>query len=82
MPAPGNASDQFLPKCWIPEDVNWKRIKRETYKPWYKEFQGFRFVPLHVSAIPSVDTEVPFSLQPSDSRTIVTEKGCRLNFRV
>ncbi|XP_034521198.1 LIM domain only protein 7 isoform X4 [Ailuropoda melanoleuca] len=41
-PNPGNAFDQFLPKCWIPEDVNWKRIKRETYKPWYKEFQGFR----------------------------------------
>ncbi|XP_074185476.1 LIM domain only protein 7 isoform X5 [Rhinolophus sinicus] len=41
MPNPGNAFDQFLPKCWIPEDVNWKRIKRETYKPWYKEFQGF-----------------------------------------
>uniref|UniRef100_A0AC11BI90 LIM domain 7 n=1 Tax=Ovis aries TaxID=9940 RepID=A0AC11BI90_SHEEP len=41
MPSPGNAFDQFLPKCWIPEDVNWKRIKRETYKPWYKEFQGF-----------------------------------------
>eukprot|EP00069_Balaena_mysticetus_P021238 bmy_13489T0 len=43
VPSPGNAFDQFLPKCWIPEDVNWKRIKRETYKPWYKEFQGFRF---------------------------------------
>ncbi|XP_055282450.1 LIM domain only protein 7 isoform X3 [Moschus berezovskii] len=42
IPSPGNAFDQFLPKCWIPEDVNWKRIKRETYKPWYKEFQGFR----------------------------------------
>ncbi|XP_045423595.1 LIM domain only protein 7 isoform X8 [Lemur catta] len=42
MPTPGNSFDQFLPKCWIPEDVNWKRIKRETYKPWYKEFQGFR----------------------------------------
>nr|XP_023477467.1 LIM domain only protein 7 isoform X11 [Equus caballus] len=42
MPHPGNAFDQFLPKCWIPEDVNWKRIKRETYRPWYKEFQGFR----------------------------------------
>ncbi|XP_059540839.1 LIM domain only protein 7 isoform X11 [Myotis daubentonii] len=42
MPTPGNTFDQFLPKCWIPEDVNWKRIKRETYKPWYKEFQGFR----------------------------------------
>nr|XP_031321997.1 LIM domain only protein 7 isoform X11 [Camelus dromedarius] len=41
LPSPGNAFDQFLPKCWIPEDVNWKRIKRETYKPWYKEFQGF-----------------------------------------
>nr|XP_023477466.1 LIM domain only protein 7 isoform X2 [Equus caballus] len=41
MPHPGNAFDQFLPKCWIPEDVNWKRIKRETYRPWYKEFQGF-----------------------------------------
>ncbi|XP_032960019.1 LIM domain only protein 7 isoform X3 [Rhinolophus ferrumequinum] len=41
MPNPGNAFDQFLPKCWIPEDVNWKRLKRETYKPWYKEFQGF-----------------------------------------
>ncbi|XP_062957785.1 LIM domain only protein 7 isoform X2 [Cynocephalus volans] len=41
MPNPGNSFDQFLPKCWIPEDVNWKRIKRETHKPWYKEFQGF-----------------------------------------
>ncbi|XP_012578583.1 PREDICTED: LIM domain only protein 7 isoform X2 [Condylura cristata] len=41
LPTTGNAFDQFLPKCWIPEDVNWKRIKRETYKPWYKEFQGF-----------------------------------------
>ncbi|KAG8519315.1 LIM domain only protein 7, partial [Galemys pyrenaicus] len=41
LPTPGNAFDQFLPKGWIPEDVNWKRIKRETYKPWYKEFQGF-----------------------------------------
>ncbi|XP_021114324.1 LIM domain only protein 7 isoform X1 [Heterocephalus glaber] len=41
IPNPGNSFDQFLPKCWTPEDVNWKRIKRETYKPWYKEFQGF-----------------------------------------
>lgn len=52
MPNPGNSFDQFLPKCWIPEDVNWKRIKRETYKPWYKEFQGFRFVLVHVFLIP------------------------------
>lgn len=52
MPNPGNAFNQFLPKCWIPEDVNCKRIKRETYKPWYKEFQGFRFVFMHVSVVP------------------------------
>lgn len=52
MPNPGNAFDQFLPKYWIPDDVNWKRIKRETCKPWYKEFQGFRFVFVHVSVIP------------------------------
>lgn len=51
IPNPGNAFDQFLPKCWIPEDVNWKRIKRETYRPWYKEFQGFRFVSVHVSVV-------------------------------
>lgn len=44
MPSPGGSFDQFLPKCWTPEDMNWKKIKRETYKPWYKEFQGFRFV--------------------------------------
>ncbi|XP_028720619.1 LIM domain only protein 7 isoform X6 [Peromyscus leucopus] len=42
MPSPGGSFDQFLPKCWTPEDMNWKKIKRETYKPWYKEFQGFR----------------------------------------
>lgn len=50
MPSPGSC-DQFLPKCWTPEEVSWKRIKRETYKPWYKEFQGFRFVPVHVSVL-------------------------------
>lgn len=52
IPNPGSSFDQFLPKCWTPEDVNWKRIKRETYKPWYKEFQGFRFVSVHVSVLP------------------------------
>ncbi|XP_029397682.1 LIM domain only protein 7 isoform X3 [Mus pahari] len=42
MPSSGGSFDQFLPKCWTPEDMNWKKLKRETYKPWYKEFQGFR----------------------------------------
>lgn len=51
LPSPGSSVDQFLPKCWTPEDMNWKRIKKETYKPWYKEFQGFRFVFMHVSAL-------------------------------
>lgn len=47
MPNPGGSFHHFLPKCWTPEDMNWKKIKRETYKPWYKEFQGFRFVHEH-----------------------------------
>lgn len=49
MPSPGSSFDQFLPKGWTPEDMNWKKIKRETYKPWYKEFQGLRFVLLACS---------------------------------
>lgn len=47
VPSPGGSFDQFLPKCWSPEDMSWKKIKRETYKPWYKDFQGFRFVLVH-----------------------------------
>ncbi|KAM7321231.1 hypothetical protein ACRRTK_019323 [Alexandromys fortis] len=43
VPSPGGSFDQFLPKCWSPEEMSWKKIKRETYKPWYKEFQGFRW---------------------------------------
>lgn len=97
MPNPGNSFDQFLPKCWIPEDVNWKRIKRETSKPWYKEFQGFRFVFMRVSVLPVF---IPYpdlcihraffvrwrkSHFPSDNicRTSVIENICsNLNFRI
>lgn len=25
MPSPGSSFDQFLPKCWTPEDMNWKK---------------------------------------------------------
>ncbi|XP_044526521.1 LIM domain only protein 7 [Gracilinanus agilis] len=42
VPTAGSDFDKFLPKCWTPEDLNWKRIKKTSYKPWYKEFQGFR----------------------------------------
>lgn len=51
MPSPGSSFDQFLPKGWTPEDMNWKKIKRETYKPWYKEFQGLRFVLCHAPGV-------------------------------
>ncbi|XP_038618926.1 LIM domain only protein 7 [Tachyglossus aculeatus] len=41
-PNTGNTSDKFLPKCWTSEDLNWKHFKKaSSYKPWYKEFQGF-----------------------------------------
>ncbi|XP_056663305.1 LIM domain only protein 7 isoform X3 [Monodelphis domestica] len=42
VPTAGSDFDKFLPKCWTSEDLNWKRIKKTSYKPWYKEFQGFR----------------------------------------
>lgn len=51
VPSPGGSFDQFLPKCWSPEEMSWKKIKRETYKPWYKEFQGFRFVFVHAPGL-------------------------------
>lgn len=51
MPSPGSSFHQFLPKGWTPEDMNWKKIKRETYKPWYKEFQGLRFVLCHAPGV-------------------------------
>ncbi|XP_019380261.1 PREDICTED: LIM domain only protein 7 isoform X10 [Gavialis gangeticus] len=33
--------DKFLPKFWTPEELEWKKIKKYSSKPWYKEFQGF-----------------------------------------
>ncbi|XP_036612145.1 LIM domain only protein 7 isoform X2 [Trichosurus vulpecula] len=43
VPTAGSDFDKFLPKSWTPEDLSWKRIKKtSSYKPWYKEFQGFR----------------------------------------
>ncbi|NXX91867.1 LMO7 protein, partial [Centropus bengalensis] len=36
------AFDQFLPKFWTPEDeLLWKKIRKSSFKPWYKEIQGF-----------------------------------------
>ncbi|XP_072478342.1 LIM domain only protein 7 isoform X1 [Notamacropus eugenii] len=43
VPTAGSDFDKFLPKSWTPEDLSWKRIRKtSSYKPWYKEFQGFR----------------------------------------
>nr|XP_026649551.1 LIM domain only protein 7 isoform X3 [Zonotrichia albicollis] len=36
------AFDKFLPKFWTPEEeLLWKNIKKSSFKPWYKEIQGF-----------------------------------------
>ncbi|XP_066872609.1 LIM domain only protein 7 isoform X44 [Kogia breviceps] len=78
MPSPGNAFDQFLPKCWIPEDVNWKRIKRETYKPWYKEFQGFsQFLLLQALQTYSDDvlsSETNITIDPTAGPRLITRR--------
>ncbi|XP_059540835.1 LIM domain only protein 7 isoform X8 [Myotis daubentonii] len=78
MPTPGNTFDQFLPKCWIPEDVNWKRIKRETYKPWYKEFQGFSpFLLLQALQTYSDDilsSETNIKLDPTAGPRLITRR--------
>uniref|UniRef100_A0A803XQS4 LIM domain 7 n=1 Tax=Meleagris gallopavo TaxID=9103 RepID=A0A803XQS4_MELGA len=34
--------DKFLPKYWTPEELLWKKIRKSSFKPWYKEIQGFR----------------------------------------
>ncbi|XP_053521492.1 LIM domain only protein 7 isoform X5 [Artibeus jamaicensis] len=78
MPNPGNAFDQFLPKCWIPEDVNWKRIKRETYRPWYKEFQGFsQFLLLQALQTYSEDilsSETNVRIDPTAGPRLITRR--------
>ncbi|XP_071662408.1 LIM domain only protein 7 isoform X16 [Patagioenas fasciata] len=39
----GVAFDKFLPKFWTPEEeLLWKKIRKSSFKPWYKEIQGFR----------------------------------------
>ncbi|XP_068382399.1 LIM domain only protein 7 isoform X7 [Eschrichtius robustus] len=78
VPSPGNAFDQFLPKCWVPEDVNWKRIKRETYKPWYKEFQGFsQFLLLQALQTYSDDilsSETNIRIDPTAGPRLITRR--------
>ncbi|NXP02173.1 LMO7 protein, partial [Thinocorus orbignyianus] len=36
------AYDKFLPKFWTAEEeLLWKKIRKSSFKPWYKEIQGF-----------------------------------------
>ncbi|XP_074671618.1 LIM domain only protein 7 isoform X8 [Strix aluco] len=36
------AFDKFPPKFWTPEEeLLWKKIRKSSFKPWYKEIQGF-----------------------------------------
>uniref|UniRef100_A0A8D2CL05 LIM domain 7 n=1 Tax=Sciurus vulgaris TaxID=55149 RepID=A0A8D2CL05_SCIVU len=78
IPNPGSSFDQFLPKCWIPEDVNWKRIKRETSKPWYKEFQGFsQFLLLQALQTYSDDilsSETNIKIDPTSGPRLITRR--------
>ncbi|XP_048197189.1 LIM domain only protein 7 isoform X4 [Perognathus longimembris pacificus] len=77
MPNPGNSFDQFLPKCWAPEDVSWKRIKKENYKPWYKEFQGFsQFLLLQALQTYSDDilSETSVRLDPTSGPRLITRR--------
>ncbi|XP_040847212.1 LIM domain only protein 7 isoform X2 [Ochotona curzoniae] len=78
VPNPGTSIDQFLPKCWIPEDVNWKRLKRETYKPWYKEFQGFsQFLLLQAFQTYSDDilsSETNVRIDPTSGPRLITRR--------
>lgn len=42
------AFDKFLPKFWTPEEeLLWKKVKKSSFKPWYREIQGFRCVIMH-----------------------------------
>ncbi|XP_031814375.1 LIM domain only protein 7 isoform X14 [Sarcophilus harrisii] len=81
VPTAGSDFDKFLPKSWIPEDVNWKRIKKTTsYKPWYKEFQGFsQFLLLQALQTYSDDIlsdETKTKVDPTSGPRIIT---CRRN---
>uniref|UniRef100_A0A8C6R5E2 LIM domain only 7 n=1 Tax=Nannospalax galili TaxID=1026970 RepID=A0A8C6R5E2_NANGA len=78
LPSPGSSVDQFLPKCWTPEDMNWKRIKRESYKPWYKEFQGFsQFLLLQALQTYSDDilsSETNVRIDPTSGPRLITRR--------
>ncbi|XP_036055127.1 LIM domain only protein 7 isoform X3 [Onychomys torridus] len=78
MPSSGGSFDQFLPKCWTPEDMNWKKIKRETYKPWYKEFQGFSpFLLLQALQTYSDDilsSETSVKIDPTSGPRLITRR--------
>ncbi|KAM5288611.1 LOW QUALITY PROTEIN: LIM domain only protein 7 [Ctenodactylus gundi] len=78
MPNPGSSFDQFLPKCWSPDSANWKRIKRETCKPWYKEFQGFsQFLLLQALQTYSDDilsSETSIKIDPTSGPRLITRR--------
>ncbi|ERE88408.1 LIM domain only protein 7 [Cricetulus griseus] len=78
MPNPGGSFHHFLPKCWTPEDMNWKKIKRETYKPWYKEFQGFsQFLLLQALQTYSDDilsSETSVKIDPTSGPRLITRR--------
>ncbi|XP_072478379.1 LIM domain only protein 7 isoform X29 [Notamacropus eugenii] len=81
VPTAGSDFDKFLPKSWTPEDLSWKRIRKtSSYKPWYKEFQGFsQFLLLQALQTYSDDilsSETKTKIDPTSGPRIIT---CRRN---
>ncbi|XP_068922930.1 LIM domain only protein 7 isoform X12 [Petaurus breviceps papuanus] len=81
VPTAGSDFDKFLPKSWTPEDLSWKRIKKtSSYKPWYKEFQGFsQFLLLQALQTYSDDilsSETKTKIDPTSGPRVIT---CRRN---
>ncbi|NXT04796.1 LMO7 protein, partial [Prunella fulvescens] len=74
------AFDKFLPKFWTPEEeLLWKKIKKSSFKPWYKEIQGFSQFSL-LQALQKytdyVSSEMETRIDPTSGPRLIT---CRKN---
>ncbi|NWU55508.1 LMO7 protein, partial [Dromas ardeola] len=82
------AFDKFLPKFWTPEEeLLWKKIRKSSFKPWYKEIQGFSQFSL-LQALQKysdyLSSEVKTKIDPTSGprlikcrRNISFEPGCK-----
>ncbi|KAF4790683.1 LIM domain only protein 7 isoform X1 [Turdus rufiventris] len=74
------AFDKFLPKFWTPEEeLLWKKIKKSSFKPWYKEIQGFSQFSLLQALQKYTDymsSEMETRIDPTSGPRLIT---CRKN---